>query len=119
MKQTLQGLTLILIAITSLVTGCQTGSSEPNASFMRLGPNSEPTRWVQVFFTQKPEKAYNEIGVFSMTVWHTRDVDAEYSWLQEYCRRVGADGMIVLPSDSTGYGKYHGRVLRVMAIKYR
>ena len=67
----------------------------------------------------KKERDYDEIGTFSMTVWHTKEVESEYTWLQEYCRRVGADGMIVLPSDSTGYGKHHGRVLRVMAIKYR
>ncbi len=102
-----------------MMAGCESGPSEPKASFMRIGTTSEPTKFVRIYFTKKPERDYDEIGTFSMTVWHTKEVESEYTWLQEYCRRVGADGMIVLPSDSTGYGKHHGRVLRVMAIKYR
>lgn len=119
MNLTYRSFGILLIGLISLTTGCQTGSREPNASFMRLGPGAAPTSSVQVYFTQKPGRPYDEIGVFSMTVWHTMEVDAEYSWLREYCRRVGADGMIVMPSESKGYGEYHGRVLRVMAIKYR
>ena len=119
MKHIHRSLALLLICFVGLTTGCQSGSGEPNASFMRIGPNHAPTSDVQVYFTQAPSRAYAEIGLFSMTVWHTMEVNNEYSWLREYCRRVGADGMIVMPSDSTGYGKYHGRVLRVMAIKYR
>lgn len=107
----------MILTVVAALCGCATGNGEPHADFMQLGPAHPATAGVQVFVTQAPQGPYQEIGIFSMTVWHTHGIESEYGWLREYCRRVGADGMILLPSDSTGYGKYHGRVIRVMAIK--
>lgn len=116
------------IIVSALLLGACANNSSPRVNFSQIGPagaSKQESEKVEVYFTQKPDQPYREIGILSVLTWEYQPDDVFYvSALKKKAREVGGDALIMLESQSeiaTNYAtkqNYQGKTYRAMAIAF-